>query len=83
MDAQGPGQRHPPHIRTRPYRPRTNGKAERFIQTLLGGWAYERIYRDSGCPGPSSPDTWVDSWMMPDRDRSGAIGRAAGAWEAI
>ena len=36
-----------------------------------------------GCPGPSSPDTWVDSWMMPDRDRSGAIGRAAGAWEAI
>ena len=35
------------HLRTRPRRPRTNGKAERFIQTLLGGWAYERIYRDS------------------------------------
>jgi len=30
------------HIRTRPYRPRTNGKAERFIRTMLGGWAYER-----------------------------------------
>ncbi len=32
------------HLRTRPYRPRTNGKAERFIQTLLNEWAYERIY---------------------------------------
>ena len=28
------------HIRTRPYTPRTNGKAERFIQTLLREWAY-------------------------------------------
>lgn len=27
------------HLRTRPYRPQTNGKAERFIRTLLGGWA--------------------------------------------
>jgi len=35
------------HIRTRPYRPRTNGKAERFIRTILGGWAYGAIYRDS------------------------------------
>ena len=35
------------HIRTRPYRPRTNGKAERFIRTLLGGWAYGAIYRSS------------------------------------
>ena len=35
------------HIRTRPYRPRTNGKAERFIRTMLGGWAYAAIYRDS------------------------------------
>jgi transposase InsO family protein len=34
-------------IRTRPYRPRTNGKAERFIRTLLGGWAYGAIYRSS------------------------------------
>ncbi|HYX84446.1 MAG TPA: IS481 family transposase, partial [Gaiellales bacterium] len=36
------------HLRTRPYRPRTNGKAERFIQTLLREWAYARLYRDSG-----------------------------------
>jgi transposase InsO family protein len=35
------------HLRTRPYRPRTNGKAERFIRTLLAGWAYAAIYRDS------------------------------------
>src|SRR5665213_3077485 len=35
------------HIRIRPYRPRTNGKAERFIQTLLNEWAYERIYGSS------------------------------------
>lgn len=35
------------HIRTRPYRPRTNGKAERFIQTLLREWAYAATYRDS------------------------------------
>ena len=30
------------HLRTRPYRPQTNGKAERFIRTMLGGWAYGR-----------------------------------------
>jgi transposase InsO family protein len=35
------------HLRTRPYRPQTNGKAERFIRTLLGDWAYRAIYRDS------------------------------------
>ena len=35
------------HIRTRPYTPRTNGKAERFIQTLLREWAYARSYRSS------------------------------------
>ena len=35
------------HLRTRPYRPRTNGKAERFIRTLLGGWAYGAIYANS------------------------------------
>ena len=36
------------HLRTRPYRPRTNGKAERFIQTLTQGWAYGAIYGSSG-----------------------------------
>jgi transposase InsO family protein len=35
------------HRRTRPYRPQTNGKAERFIRTMLGGWAYGAVYRNS------------------------------------
>jgi transposase InsO family protein len=35
------------HLRTRPYRPRTNGKAERFIRTLTWGWAYGAIYTSS------------------------------------
>jgi transposase InsO family protein len=35
------------HLRTRPYRPQTNGKAERFIRTMLDGWAYGAIYRSS------------------------------------
>ena len=35
------------HLRTRPYRPRTNGKAERFIRTMLAGWAYGAIYGSS------------------------------------
>ena len=44
------------HVRTRPYTPRTNGKAERFIQTCLREWAYVRPYRSSrqraGALGP-------------------------------
>jgi transposase InsO family protein len=36
------------HLRTRPYTPRTNGKAERFIQTLLREWAYVQPYATSG-----------------------------------
>ena len=35
------------HLRIRPYRPRTNGKAERFIQTLLDEWAWVRAYGSS------------------------------------
>jgi transposase InsO family protein len=35
------------HLRTRPYRPQTNGKAERFIQTMLREWAYARSYSDA------------------------------------
>jgi transposase InsO family protein len=35
------------HVRTRPYRPRTNGKAERFIQTSLREWAYAQAYQNS------------------------------------
>jgi transposase InsO family protein len=35
------------HLLTRPYRPRTNGKAERFIQTLLREWAYGQLFHTS------------------------------------
>ena len=35
------------HSFTRPYRPQTNGKAERFIQTLLREWAYGRLWQSS------------------------------------
>jgi transposase InsO family protein len=35
------------HLRTRPYRPRTNGKVERFIRTMLASWAYGAIYGSS------------------------------------
>ncbi|MGZ6641954.1 MAG: integrase core domain-containing protein, partial [Solirubrobacteraceae bacterium] len=35
------------HLHTRPYRPQTNGKAERFIRTLLTGWAYGPIYANT------------------------------------
>jgi transposase InsO family protein len=46
------------HMRTRPYRPQTNGKAERFIRTLLGGWAYGAIYRSS-----SERTAALDGWL--------------------
>ena len=35
------------HIRTRPYTPKTNGKAERFIQTMLREWAYAIPFKSS------------------------------------
>jgi transposase InsO family protein len=47
------------HLRTRPYRPQTNGKAERFIRTLLGGWAYGAIYRNS-TERTASLAGWID-----------------------
>jgi transposase len=49
------------HIRTKPYRPRTNGKAERFIRTLLSGWAYGAIYRNSR-ERTSALSGWLDEY---------------------
>jgi transposase InsO family protein len=46
------------HLRTRPYRPQTNGKAERFIRTMLGGWAYGAIYRTS-----TERTAALDGWL--------------------
>jgi transposase InsO family protein len=47
------------HLRTRPYRPQTNGKAERFIRTLLGGWAYGAIYANSS-ERTAALTGWID-----------------------
>jgi transposase InsO family protein len=46
------------HKRTRPYTPRTNGKAERFIQTLMRQWAYQRAYPNSGMRNAALP-AWL------------------------
>ncbi len=60
------------HLRTRPYRPQTNGKAERFIRTLLGGWAYGAIYRNSVERTRALPG-WLSYYNY--RRPHGAIGR--------
>lgn len=49
------------HIRTRPYTPRTNGKAERFIQTSLREWAYVRPYRSSA-ERSLAMAPWIDAY---------------------
>jgi transposase InsO family protein len=46
------------HLRTQPYRPRTNGKAERLIQTMLRRWAYGRAY-SSSAERTATLDTWL------------------------
>jgi transposase InsO family protein len=57
---------HIKHLRTRPYRPQTNGKAERFIRTMLGCWAYGAIYRDSSERTAALPG-WLElyNWRRP------------------
>jgi len=59
------------HLRTRPYRPQTNGKAERFIRTLLAGWAYGAIYRSSA-ERTTALDGWL--WHYNHRRRHSALG---------
>jgi transposase InsO family protein len=49
------------HLRTRPYRPRTNGKAERFIQTLQNEWAYGRVYASSD-ERMAQLDAWLNHY---------------------
>jgi transposase InsO family protein len=49
------------HIRTRPYRPRTNGKAERFIRTMLAEWAYGAIYANSQ-QRTTALSVWLDRY---------------------
>ena len=59
------------HSRTRPYRPQTNGKAERFIRTLLAGWAYGAIYRTSH-ERTTALDGWL--WHYNHQRRHSALG---------
>ena len=59
------------HLRTRPRRPQTNGKAERFIRTLLAGWAYGAIYRSSH-ERSRALDGWL--WHYNHQRRHSAIG---------
>jgi len=59
------------HLRTKPYTPRTNGKAERFVQTSLREWAYARAYNTSD-ERPAELPLWLHryNWHRPH----GAIG---------
>jgi transposase InsO family protein len=58
------------HLFTKPYRPRTNGKAERFIQTLQNRWAYGAIYGSSAERTAALPG-WLDHYNF--RRRHGSL----------
>jgi transposase InsO family protein len=59
------------HLRTRAYRPQTNGKAERFIRTMLAGWAYGAIYASS-TERTAALDGWL--WHYNHRRPHSALG---------
>ena len=59
------------HLHTRPRRPETNGKAERFIRTLLNSWAYGAVYRSSS-ERTAALDGWL--WHYNHRRRHSALG---------
>jgi len=59
------------HIRTRPYRPQTNGKAERFIRTMLREWAYAAVYGSSP-ERAAALSGWLERYNY--RRRHGALG---------
>jgi transposase InsO family protein len=60
------------HLRTRPRRPQTNGKAERFIRTMLAGWAYGALY-GTNRERTAALDGWL--WRYNHHRRHAAIGR--------
>jgi transposase InsO family protein len=62
------------HLRTRIYRPQTNGKAERFIRTMLAGWAYGAIYGSSQ-ERTAALDGWL--WHYNHQRRHSALGHQA------
>ena len=61
------------HLRTRPYRPQTNGKAERFIRTMLSGWAYNGMTYGSSAERTRALDGWLFEYNH--RRRHQALGR--------
>jgi len=61
------------HLRPRPYRPQTNGKAERFIRTMLGGWAYNGLTYGSSAERTRALDGWLFEYNH--RRRHQALGR--------
>ena len=61
------------HLRTRPRRPQTNGKAERFIRTMLGGWAYSGAIYATNHERTTALDGWL--YHYNHRRRHSAIGR--------
>lgn len=67
------------HVRTRPYTPRTNGKAERFIQTSLREWAYARPYASSH-ERAQAVGPWTDTYNR-DRPHAGIAGLSP--WERL
>jgi transposase InsO family protein/transposase len=60
------------HLRTRPYRPQTNGKAERFIRTMLEGWAYSGAIYASSQERTAALDGWL--WHYNHHRRHSALG---------
>ncbi len=67
------------HVRTRPYTPRTNGKAERFIQTTLREWAYARPYTSSD-ERAAAIKPWTDDYNL-TRSHSGIKGSTP--WQRV
>ena len=66
------------HLRTRPYTPKTNGKAERFIQTLLREWVYALPYRSSDTRAADLP-RWLRNYNH-ERPHASLARQSPTAW---